>query len=396
MSSVSQVFVCLPELGKPNPLELKLPGPDTRSRVVQLGSKDNTCWYAAFNVLRERYKAPNTEGSERREFERIASLRRKAVSAHECSLPDLTNQLNSDSIKNNLSSITTKSPQNSGLLAFLQLIDSGAKVKLQSILPAFFRQKEHQTLYEYLVYLKRSKRGEINEAFFAALHMDPHVLFEAMKRADPKPYQVLAEGKNWAEAPVTFKNLFSDNLIRILSATRYGLQTSSWHPHQPIEKLIDELKRCGPLVVAGCFGTSHYLYPPRKLGKQVEGREVYGWMKNDLKKPAAISGHMVLLVGAEKEKTRGYVYYIDVNDDSDPQHPEKQRIYMMSYEKLTSAESICDLHGILRNNAPEAVGYAFCRSVPSPMDTMEIEAFRERWEVQKESVNQIGLRSILV
>lgn len=62
MSVSSATFIfCPPSLGKPDSRQEKpLHGPDTRSRVIQLGSKDDTCWYAVSNLLRERYKAPNT------------------------------------------------------------------------------------------------------------------------------------------------------------------------------------------------------------------------------------------------------------------------------------------------------------------------------------------------
>jgi hypothetical protein len=143
------------------------------------------------------------------------------------------------------------------------------------------------------------------------------------------------------------------------------MQISSWHPSQPIGHLIAELQKRGPLVVGGCFGALHYAVPARNLGKQIGERAVYGWIKTDPKNKNHVTGHVILLVGAENTSTRELVYYIDPIDESDPSHPEKRRIYCMSYERLTSAEIICDYHGFIRNNAPDTIGYAVYREKSS-------------------------------
>ena len=63
-------------------------------------------------------------------------------------------------------------------------------------------------------------------------------------------------------------------------------------------------------------------------------------------------------MGAVQKAEGDFVYFIDPKDKSDPANLADQKVYIMSYKRLTSDESICDLHGFLRNNAPETVGYA--------------------------------------
>lgn len=176
-------------------------------------------------------------------------------------------------------------------------------------------------------------------------------------------YQALYENKNWEDLGEK-RNTLLDHFSRHQAAELYHLEISSWHPKESIEHLIAELQKNGPLIVGGCFGALHYSVPPRKLGKQIEGRAVYGWIKTDPKNTNPVTGHSILLVGAEKTSTRELVYYIDPEDSSDPSDPEKQRIYCMSYERLTSAENICDYHGFKRNNAPHTIGYALYRKNP--------------------------------
>jgi len=48
--------------------------------------------------------------------------------------------------------------------------------------------------------------------------------------------------------------------------------------------------------------------------------------------------HVIIVVGAwaknEKTETKELVYYKNVSDETDPEHPEKERLYVMSYDRL--------------------------------------------------------------
>ncbi len=359
---------CPPLLGKPNPQEPRpAEGPDTRERIIQNPPRGSTCWYAVFNILRERYKAPNTQDSRERKFEKIASMRRKAVSEHERSMPDIASQLNTEIIKEYFSTLTKEVVQQGrgNVRETLRGLDAHAdQVKLLPFLPGFLEQTEYENLYDYLLYLMFTKRLEIDNLFFFRLQVDPKDLFESSRRVDPGCYAAIDHGERWENLCPILQELFLDNLVRMLSAQSYGLQISSWHPSQPFESFVKELEKNGPLCVGGSFGRPHYRVPAEKLDKCIQGRDVYGWSRSAPRNPSLVSGHTVLLVGAEKTRVQNLVFYIDPLDESDPLCPEKQRIYVMTYGRLTSADSICDFHGFLRNDAPAAVGYALYRRKP--------------------------------
>lgn len=357
---------CPPTYGKPDPKQLKPIGIDTRSRVIQRGSKDNTCSFAAYNLLRERYKAPNTHDLPERKFEQIASTLRKALSAHDRTLPDIANQLNNDTIKRFLARFTHVTLQEPETLLLLNSIELQCtpEVSISTILPAFLEQKQFKNLYEYIYYLKIGKRQDLFNEFFTKLNVDAATLFENAKNKDPTLYRVFCEGKNWDQLFWQKKCILLDNYAKQLCASHYNMCTSSWHPNQPIEKLIIELQKRGPLLVQGTFGAQHYKVPPRKFQKQIANRDVYGWFKEDPKNTNHVVGHAIILVGAEKTLKNQIVYYIDPDDESDPLDAKKQKIYCLSYTKLTSFGVICDSHGFIRNDAPETIGYALYYKKP--------------------------------
>ncbi|MDN3507417.1 MAG: hypothetical protein P0S94_00685 [Simkaniaceae bacterium] len=351
---VSSVF-CLPELGKPNPAEIKPEGRDTRGRVVQHGSKYNCCWYYVFNILRDRIKAPNTEESDKRKFELLASARRKEVSKHEESLPDVADQLNDATVKRMFSAITlAKGPQSAALIL-------KGLPHLKPSMDAFFVQEEQKTYYDYLTHLKMFGRTKINENFLEKVGTTFSALFSEAYPKNPEAFgHFCIGGTSWDQLQDTEKKMLADQLVSSLSAERYGLKISSWHPSQPIERLIDQLNEHGSHSVSGCFGKPHYKCDARELGQKIGERKVFGWRPQDPRKEGHITGHVILIVGAEKAASgKEFVYYIDPMDESDPANPDKQKIYKMSYRRLIDKDSITDTFGFVGNTSPAAVGYAY-------------------------------------
>lgn len=367
MNAINSFVFCPPLLGKPDPnLEKPLIGYDTRSRVIQRGSKDNTCTFAAFNLLRERYKAPNTNELPERKFEKTVSSLRKALSAHDRTLPDIANQLNNESIKRFLESFNHNTLKEQKTLTLLDSVELKCRpeVSICTIIPSFLEQNTFKNLYEYIYYLKIGKLQELYNEFFKKFHLNPQELFESAKKEDPIAYMAYCEGKNWDHLPWQKKCAQLDSYVSQFCASRFKMRTSSWHPKQPIEQLIIELQKKGPLIVRGTFGALHYQVPPRKFQEQIENRDVYGWYKKDPKNTNKVVGHVILLVGAEKTSKHEIVYYVDPEDESDPLDEKKQKIYCLSYAKLTSSDVICDRNGFLRNTAPETIGYALFYEKP--------------------------------
>jgi len=103
MSTISAYSFPLP--GKPDPTLPKPEGIDTRPRVLQ-PSNSGICWYYGFNILRDRYKAPNTEGLKERKFERCVSELKKNLTAHTLQRMALQIILTTPQLKNKISHIT--------------------------------------------------------------------------------------------------------------------------------------------------------------------------------------------------------------------------------------------------------------------------------------------------
>lgn len=313
-------------------------------------------------MLRERYKAPNTSHLEARKFEQIVSEMRKHLSRHERSLPDLADQLNNETVIHQFSSFTKEAVQNRSIVELLQTLDRfSERAPLCPLLPDFLKQSKCRTLYDYLVFLKLGIREELTRPLFEYLQVDIREQFALDRSKDPAAYEQIYGHIGFDILSPQYKAVFLDNLAKRLVAERYGLSISSWHPQQPFLALVQALEREGTLSVGGCFGRAHYCVEPKRMGRSFAGRDIYFWSKTDPRNPGRVTGHMILLVGAERVCGRELVYYIDPMDESDPAYPEKQRLYAMSYERLTSPDSICDTHGFLRNDAPPIMGYAFFR-----------------------------------
>ncbi len=356
----SMVF-CPPRLGKPDPtVPRPLSGEDTRSRIPQKGARNNTCWYYVFNMLRERFKAPNTDCLVGRKFERIASMRRKSIAEYESTLPGITNALHVDLIYKLLIGLSKEAVQRPGSEVVLRALNfNGQAGRIEAVIPAFLAQTSYKNLYEYLNYLKNYKRLEIDQAFFSNMQLERTTLYDCCRRSDPVTYHGVDHGKGWDGLSQSAKGCCSDTLVKLVSAKMYGLKISSWHPSQPFKSLLEELRTKGPLAVQGAFGSPLYLCPATKLEAKVGGRDIYGWPENSFRNSYNVSWHMILLVGAATMGCKNLVYFIDPLDESDPKHPEKQRVYVMSYKRLTSDDSICDLHGFVGVQSSQAVGYAF-------------------------------------
>ena len=360
ISNSAALVFCPPLPGKPDSSRPRpVDGSDNRKRVLQKGSKDDTCWYSAANLIRERYKAPNTENLRERKHERIVSTLRRGIAGHHHSLPDISYQLNNDSIKKFLSGLTKEVVANPQKQASLKDLDDqcAPAVSLSSIVPEFLGQDKYQNLYEYLVYKKNHSKPEVYSAFFKQLDINPKGCFESARKLYPAAYHSFCNGKEWEQLGPE-KDILLDHFARHEASKMYNLKLSSWHPSQPIEQLITEIQNRGPLIVGGCFGTSHYAVPPRKLKIEVADRPVYGWLKTDPKNNNHVTVHTIVLVGAQKTDKQELVFYIDPEEDSDPSSPKSQKVFCISYSRLTSEDTICDYHGFLRNDSPATIGYA--------------------------------------
>ncbi len=125
----------------------------------------------------------------------------------------------------------------------------------------------------------------------------------------------------------------------------FGFAEASWDLSKPITDLQETLKLHGPLIVGGAFGKFQYKNDPTSREK-IADRTIYGWGAGDRKpiKEGPPYCQSIVIVGAKSGGPRGgYVYYVDPTEGSDPTDPNRQKIYVTTYENLIS--NIADFKG---------------------------------------------------
>lgn len=334
----SGVF-CPPPLGKPNPQEIRpLNGQDTRQRVIQHKSKGD-CWFAVLNLVRERWKAPNTDSLVQRQFEKAVSDWSKIRQKHLTDIPFaglLENLLVKDSF-----SITHNDLKNPDTKRLLSDMDKIAQGKLAPLVDEFERQNEHPILIDYLVHIRDLKVSSTHLKFIEKIENVLEVTLDISKSSSGD--QVLVS-------------------LRFFSAKHLGFKVSDWNPKKSFAELIKELLQKGPLIVGGFFEKTSYTMDPIKTCEKIENRPIYEFLQNSHKEPFQGLPHAILIVGAKTFGTKDTVLFIDPNEESNPNQPDKQKIYAMSYERLSNPYSIGDNMGeywISSNQlSPPQIGYA--------------------------------------
>lgn len=345
--------VRLPELGKPNPLA-RYPGvgvEDIRGRVRQKGQDNGTCWYYTLNYLRRRVgKDPAAQGLEERRLEKIVSKGRKALSRHGDGLKEHLEYIENN--KEFFLSIYTGNVESFRHHEMLQ------KNHWQMMLTAFSGQREYLIFYEYLKAVPRENELNLYLQILKDLGRDPVKMFDEQKVIRRPLGSIFSKPVTWESQSLIDKLKAANFFVIQAAAEAYGLRISSWAPHQPFDELIREITAHGSLTLSGFHGPTCYFTSPVKIGKEIEGRAVYGWRPGAPRKKTL--GHMILVVGAEKVARQQLVYLIDPNHASDPQAPEKQRLYCISYRNL--CQNAADLSGYLyeqNSKHHSRFGYAY-------------------------------------
>jgi hypothetical protein len=341
--------------GKPNPNQKCLLGEDTRDRVIQAAYKGNTCWYYTLNFIRLRIgKNPCQELSKEREIEKVCSLRRKAITEHENSLPAIADQLQTNLGWETLSNIDLEKAKLfiENRETFQPIFETPETLEgcpsLFPFIEEFLKEGKCNNMHEFLLRKKFKTWNDINIKFLSGFNLSYKKLFSEMNRE-------YGSEETWEELDIIEKAAILDFFARDVSAKEYSLKKISWTPLKGIESLIDELKKKGPLFIGGAFGKTAYVDEPFKMNKKLVGRDIYAWKPGAERHPIAFLGHSVLLIGAKKIEDSAFVYFIDPIDQSDPNDKSSQKIYMISFTNLTS--NICDLKGVRRKDSSVPYGY---------------------------------------
>lgn len=307
----------------------------SEERVVQESQKGGTCWYYTFNFLRKRVgKILDKQNTEGREIEKRVSEARKELTAYEEGRSWFFDINKNKEISSWLSQIdkthaaelsTNDVEFNKEFNARRQKDKSDEQPSLmpeQMILRKYLKEFSERELpttnfLEFVNYKLSAETFEIEARYLEKSHPGYIKSLQLLeKRLDPSDFLK-------AETDLIFLNQVAGD---------YKLQYAHWSPQDEIEDLVSQLKTTGPLAVYGRFGPSFYKEKPSLLNESAGKRHLYSWSQ-DAVPDSTGSSHVVLVIGAEQgvNDLESSVYFIDPNDKSDPNNPESQRIYKVSY-----------------------------------------------------------------
>lgn len=362
-------FILSLPLGKPNtkiPLYNRLAG--KHPHVAQSPQKGPACFFYGMNILRKRI-GPNSgpDYMEARRVEKVCSdfnkertlLDREIKIIAPRILKDLSNKgwslekktINEVLIPYLKKELSEKAQQDSSYNNLIFHFDE------------FCKQNECEYINIYLENKYNSSEEVVYAKFFKSMNVIPEeyyrecVLFEIrQKLANVRNIQPSDISELEVQSFVDYYPKWEQvkprglhSLYQLLSSKTLGFKTSKWKQSYSIDELQKCLKEEGPLIVGGQYGESLYFNEPT-VTETIAGRPIYSWKPSDRRtfnsdfERKISEKHTIVVIGAAKGGTKkGFVYFVDPKDGSDPENPLQQKIYKISYENFIS--NITDIRG---------------------------------------------------
>ncbi|MGR3951448.1 MAG: hypothetical protein QRY74_00780 [Chlamydia sp.] len=336
---------CLPSLGKPDPTEERpLIGPDNRKRIIQnnnskVHGKGRAAWYPAFQILKGSYHASNTKDWAQRRVEKALSTFQKNLYQPKTSYHKFLIYYQLDT---ELQRACQEYRRDNSNLDQLTAILNNKNIQIQDL------------LLEVIESYKIDKGANQNLALFIEAELDDMMydnFFNFMKSIGDAKSSILYIYDKFSTDTSLSRGQVRDKLSMVIKNRAeeiFGFKYASWKPSQEFSKLVNELKDNGPLIIHGQFGPLYYEEAPIQSKILFEGRALFYWRPNARTRSGFNGSYSFILVGAQEIGKQQVVYYILPNDDSDPKAPEKQRIFCMSYERLTARSNIIPIDGDVR------------------------------------------------
>lgn len=332
----SSVF-CPPLPGKPNTKQAyDSSSGQIRGRIVQSAQKGETCGYYALQILRNEKKIgkhPLPSQIKERGIEQIISAHRKAVTHIYNTL--YFRIIFSEKLSDSLSKACTIDKAREILSTFSQHTLE-PKEQCLAALQAFCSQNKYVDFPTFAKNTYEQALIDAHKQYFRVMNIS----LEIVQNTYPK-----LSNKNWKETSLIEKRSHMQALVFTDSYRKYGCKRSSWHPDQPIQKLIEQLHLHGPHLIVGKFGRLYYEDSPTELNMKLKNRSILGWRPpyNKRKNEQEVAFHCIVVVGAKTYQDKEQVYFIDPIDGSDPSDITTQKIYAMAYTRVRS--SIASLTG---------------------------------------------------
>jgi hypothetical protein len=114
---------------------------------------------------------------------------------------------------------------------------------------------------------------------------------------------------------------------------------ATWKPSESIDNLIQCLNKHGPLFVGGRFGNSFYTKQAEANKEEIGDCLTLSWDAKSRRTQDPLFEHAIIVTGAKKSnqgKGGGVVYFVDLEQESDPTSNAKKAVYKISYENYTT------------------------------------------------------------
>jgi hypothetical protein len=340
--------------GKPNPREKCIdPEKDNRSRVAQKPQGEGECWYYALRcIIGHVGKDFLPHLRERREIEAKFSLLRKNLSRVIHRINEVATTLKE----------TEKAGQTLSPEAVLPKITTSSR-NFKEIVNTLLQmpRSEHapflDNLRKLLYYAELKQFVETNLGKKVEDVVEPILLRSGCQDPTLREYawkEILSSDFNAAVSSL-------QTAVFHLYATESGLRESAWKADKGIHLLIEELKKHGPMIAGGHIHQDCYTEKPFALQDKVGGHTIHGWRPGTYITNNGIR-HWIDVIGAEKQKGQENVFFKDPVDGSDPNDPQKAKIYKISYKRFCEVtQGFCGL----KNEPP---GYLLYNSRLSPQN----------------------------
>jgi hypothetical protein len=318
-----KIIFCPPLAGKPDtrfPLDPLLRTP--RPRTFQPPQKGDTCLYYAMLRIRMRVgKKPTEQFAVLREAEKSASAWRKGKSRID------------ENFKWKLSFAQQEAPvyglvTKKNIAAVLKEADDLLLPGNKEKVCALYEEFSKSTFDDLLDFVKAHYYTELcmhDQAYLSEHRIPLEYLYNSEIES--------ALSCKWEDLDALTKTHMIANCVFRVTYEKYGLRKSSWHPSHPIHELGNQIEAHGPHMILGQFGEEFYEQGPF-LARKIQERGIYGWRPHAKRIDKGRDLHGIVLVGVDCDKE--HVFFIDPINSSDPKHPMKEKIYVISYGNLRS------------------------------------------------------------
>lgn len=311
--------------------------------VDQQSQKGGTCWYYTNNLMRPRYGKVFPLSFPPRQAEQMISAFRKKMTR--ITLQDEYLM----AFVEKFGPIISKRQVKQTLLSNLAtIIDEAKNINVvKELFESFLAQSTFSDLNSYGKMYAHNATMSAYTWILKQFNYDVDDLKKSLDAAIPADW-------SQEETDSTMQTQFWVAVRKEL-ARHYNFKLLDWRKEDGLDALMKQLMQYGAIKVLGDFGEAFYSKPAYALDKKFGKWDVHAWQPGTYLPGNSQLIHAVVVIGMEKVKQRGYLYYLDPNYPITVSGPNC--VFKISYERFLSALYTTD--GRLSNEFDIDEGYGY-------------------------------------